>query len=140
MSPHHGWARAWRCARMCARLFALWSALLGPLSAQALVDANRAPAHDLEAIKGIGPSTRDRILQARQAQPFRDWQDFIERVPGIGPARAQKLSAQGLTIHGQPYGGSGSGAGSAGLGAPGPMPSGAVWQRVEPRPLLPLPR
>lgn len=123
-----------------AGLVALLGALFMPFSALALIDANNASANDLESIKGIGPSTRDRILQARQAQPFRHWQDFIERVPGIGPARAQKLSAQGLTIQGQPYGGPAAGQGSTGVGAPGPMPSGVLWQRVEPRPLLPSPR
>ena len=122
-------------------LLALLPGLWWPWAAQAFVDANRAPGHDLEAIKGIGPSTRDRILQARQAQPFRNWPDFIQRVPGIGPAKAQKLSAQGLTINGQAYGPSTAAShGSAGLGAPGPMPSGVPWQRVEPRPLLPVPR
>jgi competence protein ComEA len=133
----------WLCntflAAFCCTLF-----LVAPT--WAMVDANHAPPHDLEAIKGIGPGTRDRILRARQAQPFRNWQDFIERVPGIGPARAQKLSAQGLTIQGQPYGAPSAPSkpnghtGAAGLGAPGPMPSGVPWQRGEPRSPPPLPR
>ena len=100
---------------------ALLPGLLLSFSALAMVDANRAPPHDLEAIRGIGPSTRERIVQARQSQPFRNWQDFIERVPGIGPATARKLSAQGLTINGQAYASpptaAAPAAGKTGLGA-----------------------
>jgi competence protein ComEA len=129
-----------RTVSLLALLFALWPGA----RAMAFVEANHAPAADLEAIKGIGPSTRERIVQARRLQPFAHWPDFIQRVPGIGPARAARLSAQGLTVNGQAYR-PGSGASPAtgparGIGAPGPMPSGVPWQRVEPQPLLPLPR
>lgn len=81
--------------RLCAMLWCCWA-----LQAWAAVDVNQAPADDLMAIKGIGPRTSERILQARAAGPFRDWPDFIRRVAGIGPATAAKLSAQGLTVNG----------------------------------------
>lgn len=86
--------------------------------ALAAVDANLAPPEDLVAIKGIGPGTSQKILSAR---PFRDWNDLIHRVPGIGPTTAGKLSAQGLTVNGRAY-------------EDEPMP----WKRFEPRPLKPL--
>ncbi len=77
-------------------------ALLG-LPALAAVDVNTAPQEDLVAIKGVGPSTSARIVEAREARPFADWQDFIQRVRGIGPLTARKLSEQGLTVNGRRF-------------------------------------
>lgn len=70
------------------------------LSAFAAVDANDAPLADLDSIKGIGPGTSAKIVEARQSAKFKDWSDFITRVPGIGEKRAAKLSAEGLTVNG----------------------------------------
>lgn len=81
--------------------WAIWLVLMCSLTAQAAVDANHASPHDLMAIKGIGPATSQRIVEARQQRPFADWNDFIDRVKGIGPKRAHTLSANGLTINGQ---------------------------------------
>ncbi|MFC7463022.1 ComEA family DNA-binding protein [Hydrogenophaga defluvii] len=76
----------------------LWSVL-----AAAAVDANTANVADLDSVKGIGPSTSSRIVEARKAGPFKDWADFVARVRGIGPGSAAKLSDNGLTINGQTY-------------------------------------
>ncbi len=97
--------------------------------AHAALEVNQAPAHDLVAIKGIGPSTRDKIIAARQAGPFRDWADFIARVKGIGPATASKMSAQGLRVNGQAY--------DAPASATAAMPSTVEWRPMVPRPLEP---
>jgi len=70
----------------------------------AAADANKASAADLDAIAGIGPSTSSAIIAQRQNKPFKDWNDLKARVKGIGDARAQKLSAAGLTVNGQAYG------------------------------------
>lgn len=102
------------------RLIALAAtALLACTTAFALpsIEVNRASDSDLTTVRGIGPSTSRKILAAR---PFRDWADLIDRVSGIGPATAVKLSAQGLTVNGMRY-----------ERAPEP------WKRFEPRPLLP---
>ena len=69
----------------------------------AAVDLNKASAADLDSIKGIGPSTSSRILSERKNAPFKDWPDFIQRVPGIGDKRAAQLSTHGLTVNGTPY-------------------------------------
>lgn len=74
----------------------IWSA-----AALAAVDVNTASAADLDSIKGIGPGTTSRIIDARKAGPFKDWTDFVERVRGIGPGNAAKLSGNGLTVNGQ---------------------------------------
>lgn len=76
-------------------------ALLMPLSAGAL-EVNIANEAELDSMRGLGPDTTARILKAREAGPFADWQDFMQRVKGIKHATAKKLSSQGLTVAGQP--------------------------------------
>jgi competence protein ComEA len=69
----------------------------------AAVDVNTATVADLDSIKGIGPSTSGKVLEARKASPFKNWADLVQRVPGIGDKRAIKLSAEGLTVNGEAY-------------------------------------
>lgn len=76
----------------------IWSAV-----AMAAVDVNTASAADLDSIKGIGPGTSARIMEARKTGPFKDWADFVDRVRGIGPGNATKLSDNGLTVNGQAF-------------------------------------
>lgn len=71
--------------------------------AMAAVDVNTASEADLDSIKGIGPGTSAKVLEARKAASFKDWADLIARVPGIGEKRAAKLSAEGLTVNGAAY-------------------------------------
>jgi len=72
--------------------------------AMAAVDVNKASVADLDSIKGIGPGTSAKVLQAREQQPFKSWADLIQRVGGIGPKKAAQLSNNGLTVNGQAYG------------------------------------
>lgn len=71
--------------------------------AMAAVDVNEATVADLDSIKGIGPGTSAKILEERKGAKFKDWDDFIQRVPGIGDKRAVKLSAEGLTVNGAAF-------------------------------------
>lgn len=71
--------------------------------AMAAVDVNAASEADLDSIKGIGPGTSGKVLEARKTSKFKDWSDLIARVPGIGDKRAAKLSAEGLTVNGAKY-------------------------------------
>lgn len=85
-----------------------WMAMMataGSLSAHAGIEINQAQEADLDGIRGIGPGTSARILQARREAPFADWPDLIRRVRGIGPASASRLSAEGVTVGGQPFAG-----------------------------------
>ena len=86
--------------------------------AWAAVDANRASEAELDGVRGIGPDLSGRILAQRRQAPFQDWGDFIARVRGMGPARAARLSAEGLTVNGQAYG-----------AHPAPQPPTAPLQR-----------
>ncbi len=69
----------------------------------AAVDVNTAKVADLDSIKGIGPGTSAKILEARKASPFKNWDDLVQRVPGIGDKRAAKLSSEGLTVNGDTF-------------------------------------
>ncbi|OSZ62826.1 helix-hairpin-helix domain-containing protein [Hydrogenophaga sp. IBVHS2] len=73
------------------------------LACLAGVDVNKASAADLDSIKGVGPSTSSKIIEARKTAPFKDWNDLVKRVPGIAEKRAVQLSAQGLTVNGEAY-------------------------------------
>lgn len=70
----------------------------------AAVDANKASAAELTSVKGIGPTVSKAILDERKTGKFKSWADFIERVKGVGDARAAKLSKAGLTIDDKPIG------------------------------------
>ncbi len=67
------------------------------------LDVNSATEAQLDSVKGLGPSSTGRILQAREAGPFKDWADFMARVKGIKGSAASKLSAEGLTVNGAPF-------------------------------------
>lgn len=88
----------------------VWLALVGVMPAAAaarmppaLVDANHADAVRLMTVPGIGPGMAARLVTVRQQRPYRDWADLVQRVAGLGAARAQALSAAGLTVNGLPW-------------------------------------
>jgi competence protein ComEA len=64
----------------------------------AAVDVNKANAAELDSIKGIGPAMSGKILDERKKGNFKDWNDLIGRVKGVGQGNAAKFSAQGLTV------------------------------------------
>lgn len=73
------------------------------LNAFAAVDANQASQPELESVKGIGPGLSAKIVEARKSGGFKDWSDFVERVPGVGEGNAARFSQAGLTVAGAPY-------------------------------------
>ncbi len=75
-------------------------AMLYAVAAFAAVEVNKANAADLDSIKGIGPAVSTKILDERKKGKFKDWNDFIERVKGIGEGNAAKFSNEGLTVNG----------------------------------------
>jgi competence protein ComEA len=84
--------------KILAVLLMLYTAL-----AMAAVDVNKATDAQLDSVKGIGPVTSKVIMTERKKGEFKDWQDFITRVKGIGETRAAKLSDEGLTVNGTAY-------------------------------------
>ena len=77
--------------------------MLHGVAALAAVDLNRATAAELESIKGLGPATSEKILQMRKQARFKDWNDFVTRVLGVGDIKAGRFSGAGLTIDGAPF-------------------------------------
>lgn len=75
------------------------------LNAFAAIDVNQASRAELETVKGIGPGLAAKILQARQANSFKSWDDLVERVGGVGPGNAARFSQAGLTVSGSVYSG-----------------------------------
>jgi competence protein ComEA len=75
-------------------------AMLYAAASFAAVDVNKATAAELDGIKGIGPGISAKILDERKKGNFKDWNDFIERVKGIGETNAAKFSAEGVTVNG----------------------------------------
>jgi competence protein ComEA len=69
----------------------------------AAVDVNTATTAELDSIKGIGPVKSALIMAERKKAPFKDWNDFVTRVKGVGTDSAVKFSAEGLTVNGASY-------------------------------------
>jgi competence protein ComEA len=79
-------------------------ALLYAAASFAAVDVNKATAAELDAVKGIGPSTSKTIVDERKKHgDFKSWEDFISRTKGIGETKASSLSKEGLTVNGAEY-------------------------------------
>jgi competence protein ComEA len=80
-------------------------AMLSAAACFAAVDVNKASAADLDGIKGIGPAMSTKILDERKKSNFKDWNDFVLRVKGVGEGNAAKFSKEGLTVNGAAFAG-----------------------------------
>jgi competence protein ComEA len=89
----------------------LKKSLLGALAALcaagafAGVELNKADQAALESVQGLGPALSGKLLEERKKGPYKSWEDVIERVRGVGPASAARLSTAGLTVNDSPYAG-----------------------------------
>ena len=87
---------------MFKKLFAFFSAM-SLVAAFAAVDVNKGSEAELDSIKGIGPATSKQIMTERKKAEFKNWDDLISRVKGLGDKTAAKLSDGGLTVGGASY-------------------------------------
>lgn len=87
---------------MFKKLLALVATLYVAM-AFAAVDVNTATSAELDGIKGIGPVKSALIMAERKKAPFKDWNDFVTRVKGVGTDSAAKFSAEGMTVNGTSY-------------------------------------
>jgi len=78
-------------------------AMLYAAACFAAVDVNKASAAELDSVKGIGPAISSKIVEERKKGSFKDWDDFITRVKGVGDKNAAKLSEGGLTVNGAEF-------------------------------------
>ncbi len=74
-------------------------------AAFAAVDANKATQAELESVKGVGPALSGKILDERKKGAFKNWQDMVDRVKGVGEGNAARFSAEGLTVNGAAFAG-----------------------------------
>jgi len=72
-------------------------------TAFAAVDANKATQAELESVKGIGPVISTLIVSERKKGEFKDWNDLVVRVKGVGDKSAEKFSEGGLTVNGAAF-------------------------------------
>lgn len=84
------------------------SAMLFAFASFAAVDVNKGTEAELDGLKGVGPAMSKRILDARKQGEFKNWPDLMQRVKGVKEKTAEKLSAEGLTVNGQSFGGAAS--------------------------------
>ena len=110
---------------MLKKLLAIVAFIYASLSFAA-VDVNKGTAADLDGVKGIGPAISSRIVDERKKGNFKDWNDFISRVNGIGDKSAAKLSEAGLTVNGAAFKGT---AAPATEKKAAPKPAPAVAQK-----------
>lgn len=81
----------------------MFAAMLYAAASFAAVDVNKATAAELDSVKGIGPAISAKIVDERKKGNFKDWNDFIDRVKGIGEGNAPKFSEAGLTVGGASF-------------------------------------
>jgi competence protein ComEA len=87
---------------MFKKLLAFFAAM-SLVAAFAAVDVNKGSEAELDSIKGIGPATSKQIMAERKKAEFKNWDDLISRVKGLGDKTAAKLSEGGLTVGGASY-------------------------------------
>jgi competence protein ComEA len=92
---------------MFKKILAFFAAM-SLVAAFAAVDVNKATEAELDGIKGIGPVTSKLITSERKKGEFKNWDDFVTRVKGVGDKNAAKFSAEGLTVGGAAYTGAGA--------------------------------
>jgi competence protein ComEA len=87
---------------MFKKILAFFAAM-SLVAAFAAVDVNKGSEAELDGIKGIGPATSKQIIAERKKAEFKNWDDLISRVKGLGDKTATKLSEGGLTVGGASY-------------------------------------
>ena len=109
---------------MFKKIFAFFAAM-SLVAAFAAVDVNKGSEAELDSIKGIGPATSKQIMTERKKAEFKNWDDLISRVKGLGEKTAAKLSEAGLTVGGTSYKPSAAAPTAAPAAAPKPAASAA---------------
>lgn len=86
---------------MIKRFITILVMLFAAQLSNAAVEVNTADKAGLSTIKDIGPKTADAILAERtKGGKFKDWDDLVKRVKGVGPKNSIAMSSAGLTVEG----------------------------------------
>ena len=87
---------------MFRKLLVSIAAVLALAGSAFAVEVNSVDKAALDAVKGIGPQTAAAIVAERDKNgKFKDWDDFIKRVKGVGVNNSTTMSQAGLTVNGQ---------------------------------------
>lgn len=78
-----------------------------PLARDEKLDPNRASDVELQRLPGVGPARARAVREHRRGTPFR-WKEDLLSVPGIGPATLRRLAPH-LDLPDAPPGGEASG-------------------------------
>lgn len=81
----------------------LWAIVGAGLVCAQSIDLNQASEIELDGLQGVGPALTREVLRERNKAPFKDWADVTRRVKGIGPQKANRLSAQGVRVQDQAF-------------------------------------
>ncbi|NJK66799.1 MAG: DUF655 domain-containing protein [Microcoleus sp. CSU_2_2] len=65
------------------------AATKSPIAETKLINLNSASREELETLPGVGPKLAEKIIAARQNQPFKSWDD-VERLSGIRKKTVEK--------------------------------------------------
>jgi competence protein ComEA len=102
-------------------------------AAFAAVEANKASQADLETVKGIGPSLSGKILEARKTADFKNWDDLVDRVGGVGPGNAARFSQAGLTVGGASFQAKAASSDKPAAATKSPRPEAKAADKGEPK-------
>jgi competence protein ComEA len=122
---------------MIKKLLALL-AMLYAAASFAAVDVNSASAADLDGVKGIGPGLSGKIIKERKKGNFKDWNDLISRVKGMGEKNAARFSADGMTVNGTAFSGPAT-ASTAAKPAAAAAPAATATSSKAPAPIVTQP-
>jgi hypothetical protein len=97
---------AWLVAACCAAPHTAWGApppagVWSAAPAMAAIDLNQATRAEIESVRAVGVELTERLLQARSAGPFVDWQDLRQRVKGVSRKALEGFAEAGFQIKGQ---------------------------------------
>ena len=64
---------------------------------------NKATEAELEAIKGIGPAIAGKIIDERKKGSFKDWNDMVGSVKGVGGRQCREVLGRRVTVNGAAF-------------------------------------
>jgi len=87
--PHRIKKRIDAKKKECDSLQAASKSAKPQIASKKLVNLNAATKQELETLPGVGPKLAEKIIAARERQPFESWED-VEQLQGVGNKTVDK--------------------------------------------------